>query len=171
MSYSIPDVSYSPCNGFVHKRDLGEKSVDSGMYPDAPWSDVVLNDVPIETTIGLCNQDWNIQNIQDSLQDAENLTCIGERHVTDDIRVSETFGRLRGHFAKAQHSLSPTDTHKKAYRPARPSCFSFTCETRGRGCIHSRTCHTCRPPPERYPVKPRSKCNRDRKDKYVRYQV
>ena len=90
MSYSIPNVSHSPCNGFVHTRDLGQKSVDSGMYPDAPWSEVVLNNVPIELTIDLLNQDWNIQKSMETKDIHETIT-VGDRTLDDSIRVSETF--------------------------------------------------------------------------------
>ena len=119
MSYSIPDISHSPDKGFVHTRNLGQKSLDSGMYPDALWSDVVLNNVPIETTIDLLNQDWNIQGSMETNDIYETIT-VGDSQVDSDIRVSQTFIRHPVHYSpyeklpkKKKYEVKPRNMEKR----------------------------------------------------------
>ena len=56
MSYTIPNITFTT-EDFVHQRNLGQKMSGSHLYPSVPWSDVVLQDVPIEVTMALANQD------------------------------------------------------------------------------------------------------------------
>ena len=56
MSYTIPNISFID-DYFVHQRDLGKKMSGSHLYPNVPWSDVVLQHVPIEVPMRLADQD------------------------------------------------------------------------------------------------------------------
>ena len=91
MSYEIENIVYSPDNQFVHQRDLGHKMPGSHLYPDVSWSDVVLQDVPIEVPMHLSHQDWLIGQSLD--QDQEPATVIvGDRQSGpgSEIQMSES---------------------------------------------------------------------------------
>ena len=91
MSYEIENIVYSPDNQFVHKRDLGHKVPGSHLYPNVSWSDVVLQDVPIEVPMHLSHQDWIIGQSLD--QDQEPVTVIvGDRQSGpgSEIQISES---------------------------------------------------------------------------------
>ena len=68
MSYTIPNITFTT-EDFVHQRNLGQKMSGSHLYPSVPWSDVVLQDVPIEVTMALANQDEAIMESTYSLLD------------------------------------------------------------------------------------------------------
>lgn len=93
MSYSIPNITFTD-EYFVHQRNLGQKVPDSALYPSALWSDVVLQDVPIEVTMGLANQD---EAIMESLysgpgSDERVPTRVGSRQSGpgSEIQMSES---------------------------------------------------------------------------------
>ena len=91
MSYTIQDITYSPGNHFVHQRNMGKKMSGSHLYPNVPWSDVVLQHVPIEVPMRLTHQDYLIGSLMGETSDIAGTTIVGERHVDSDIRVTENF--------------------------------------------------------------------------------
>ena len=90
MSYTIPDIAYSD-DYFVHQRDLGQKMSGSHLYPNVPWSDVVLQHVPIEVPMHLAHQDYLIGSVMGETSDIARTTIVGDRCVDSDIRVTENF--------------------------------------------------------------------------------
>jgi hypothetical protein len=90
MSYEIPDITYSD-DYFVHQRNMGQKMSGSHMYPNVPWSDVVLQHVPIEVPMRLAHQDYLIGSLMGETGDIARTTIVGERHVDSDIRETENF--------------------------------------------------------------------------------
>ena len=88
MSYTIPDIAYSD-DYFVHQRDLGQKMSGSHLYPNVPWSDVVLQHVPIEVPMHLAHQDYLIGESLRMSCDTGQTTIVGDRHVDPSIRVTE----------------------------------------------------------------------------------
>ena len=91
MSYEIENIMYSPGNHFVHKRNLGHKMSGSHLYPNVSWSDVVLQDVPIEVPMHLSHQDWLIGQSLDQDQDPTTV-IVGDRQSGpgSDIQISES---------------------------------------------------------------------------------
>ena len=91
MSYEIQNIAYSD-NYFVHNRYMGTKSPGTHMYPNVPWSDVVLQHVPIEVPLRLTHQDYLIgesRNTHETSDIKTKATIVGDRHVDMNIRVAE----------------------------------------------------------------------------------
>ena len=100
MSYEIQDIGYSD-DYFVHQRNLGQKVSGAHLYPNVPWSDVVLQHVPIEVPMRLTHRDYLIGESlgaatrytrgKDEPDEPVNIktTIVGDRHVDMNIRVSE----------------------------------------------------------------------------------
>jgi len=61
VSYEIPNFEHTD-SGIVHSRPLGTKV--GGLYQNVSWSEVALQGVPIDTTMGLEVQDQIIESNQ-----------------------------------------------------------------------------------------------------------
>ena len=74
---------------FVHFRPLPKKV--GGMYQNIPWSDVMLQNVPKETTYALAENDDNmkdkIRHFKEILEDEES-TYINKRTSDKNINIS-----------------------------------------------------------------------------------
>jgi hypothetical protein len=74
---------------FVHHRPLGKKV--NGLYQHVPWSDIAIQNVPLETTLHLENQNKFIEymNYIESMKGTIKKV-INERNLDNKIRYSGT---------------------------------------------------------------------------------
>ena len=74
---------------FVHHRPLGKKV--NGLYQLVPWSDIAIQNVPLETTLHLENQNKYIEymNYIESMK-GTTKKVINERNLDNKVRYSGT---------------------------------------------------------------------------------
>ena len=131
MSYQIPGVTYSD-SGFVHERSLGYQV--NGSYPDVTWSDVMINGIPLDTTLNLEHQDYLIDMSQEVARMQEEILPEGIINQIDGCQISmkkmNVFEKgakpckIKGdkdlHDAYKRRYMS---NHKKKKYPTKPKVF------------------------------------------------
>ena len=155
MSYSIPNITFTD-EYFVHQRNLGQKVPDSALYPSALWSDVVLQDVPIEVTMGLANQDEAIMESLYSFGPSSSSSSSSGGSNSSDERVPTRVG----------HSQSgPGSEIQMSESSCRPD-VSYMGNDYEQGGPRERKVPQSRS--RKYPVKPRLKV-REHRNKYFKH--
>ena len=150
MSYSIPNITFTD-EYFVHQRNLGQKVPDSALYPSALWSDVVLQDVPIEVTMGLANQDEAIM---------ESLYSFGPPGSSSSSSSDERVPTRVGH-----SQSGPGSELRMSESSCRPD-VSYTANDYER--VGSRERKIPQSQSRKYPVKPRLKV-KEHRNKYFKH--
>ena len=149
-TYEIPNMTYDNSGEyFVHYRPLGKKV--QGQYLNVPWSDIALQNVPLETTLALENENDELEfRMRQSVRTEDVQTIIGDRHVVADIIQC---GDAKLYMGERGERGEKPDHIKGA--PVRYDC-------------------TGRPIPKhskkKYPTKPRIK-EKEQRPKYFKYSL
>lgn len=100
---------------FVYHRPLGKKI--QGYYPHVSWSDIVLQHVPVETTIlsSIENEEIHYTLRQASLKDSSSPSHVGYHSTQKDIQeTSLTQDIQKG--SKPRHIKGMKHTHSHLHR-------------------------------------------------------
>ena len=130
--YEIPNMLYDNTSEyFVHHRPLGTKV--QGHYRNVPWSDIALQNVPLETTLGfeVENEELEHQMRLGTLSEAQGKTMIGDKHVVTDIiqcgdakmympERGEKPDHIKGTSVTYEHTGRPIPKHTQKKYPTKP---------------------------------------------------
>jgi len=130
-SYEISNITYDNSKEyFVHHRPLGKKI--QGQYLNVSWSDIALQNVPMETTIRTQNENELRECILSLQSDiSETPTWVGSKHTDASIMETESYktpslttrGDKPKHLKQQSHAYAserPIPVHKKKKYPTKP---------------------------------------------------
>ena len=117
-TYEIPNMLYdSSGEYFVHHRPLGEKI--QGQYPHVPWSDIALQNVPLETTINLRNENEELEHMRrlEKMNEVVMKTMVGEKRVVKDVIECENNKNITARGEKPRHIKAMAPAYENKGRP------------------------------------------------------
>lgn len=115
---------------FVHHRPLGTKI--QGQYLNVPWSDIALQNVPLETTLSLEieNIDLECQRRMANIVEENKSLMVGSKNVVKDIigyeiqnnqiKRGEKPSHIKGMSHKYDHTGRPIPKHTKKKYSTKP---------------------------------------------------
>ena len=128
--YEIPNMLYDNTSEyFVHHRPLGTKV--QGHYRNVPWSDIALQNVPLETTLGFEVENDELEHRMRlaTISETYGTTIIGDKHVVTDIIQSgdaklyipeQKPNHIKGVSVTYDHTGRPIPKHTKKKYPTKP---------------------------------------------------
>ena len=130
-TYDIPNMVYDNSGEyFVHHRPLGKKL--GGQYRNVSWSDIALQNVPLETTLALETENEELEfRMRQSVGTEDMKTIVGDRHVVTDIiqcgdgklYMGERGGKpnhIKGTPVRYDNTGRPIPRHTKKKYPTKP---------------------------------------------------
>ena len=89
-TYEIPNINYDHSGEyFVHYRPLGKKI--QGYYPNVTWSDIAIQNVPLETTIQFKNENELSECLRSLQGDVNGHIMVGNKKEDSIIIESSSY--------------------------------------------------------------------------------